>query len=97
MSKIGSDSGKDALAGLRDLYSQREKEAEQKHKGEIGVLQKTHQTELAKVQVDADQKVRNLQEENATKLSKRDLQFQKEVEAVRAMYQKRAVEPKKES
>lgn len=97
MAKISSEkSGGDALTGLKDLYSQREREAEAKHKSEIGELQKTHRTELERVQSDAHEKVRRLQEETATKLNKRDLQFQKEVEAMRAMYQRRAAEPKKE-
>lgn len=100
MAKIDSNSGKnsvDALASLKDLYENREKDMETKHRAQVNELQKSHRAEIEKVREDANLKVKTQQEETSTKLNQRDLQYQKEVEAVRAMYQKRATETKKPS
>ncbi|HVK60419.1 MAG TPA: hypothetical protein VM432_02665 [Bdellovibrionales bacterium] len=97
MSKIGSDgkSSSETLEGLKSLYAQRERDAESKHRTDISELQKTHQTEIERMKQESNTRIKAMQEETSQKLSQRDLQNQKEIDAMRAVFQKRATEAKK--
>jgi hypothetical protein len=96
MSKI--DAGKNAgetLQSLKDLYADRERDSESKHRTELSQIQKAHATEIESVRSEANARVKTAQESTSAKISEREMQFQKEIEAMRAMYQKRAGDSKK--
>ena len=93
MSKI-SENG-DPLASLREHYAARERESETRHRDEVREIKETQKTEIDEVRIDAHMQVQDLQAENNMKLNQRDLQYQKEIEAVKSLYSKRVAEGKK--
>jgi hypothetical protein len=98
MAKIdGGGSSDTSIMQLKDMYQQRERESDIHHREELNELRDSHRVEIEKVRGESDVRVKNVQEEANAKLSQKDVQFQKEIEALRAMYQKRAGEGKKVS
>jgi hypothetical protein len=93
--RVSDKSNNEIISQMRDQFMQRERETEAKYRRDFQEVDKAHRTELAKVKTDADQKLKEMQEENNLKLNKKDLQFQKEFEALKAVYTKRAAEGKK--
>ena len=89
MSSIESKSSADALSQLKDTYVQKDRESEARHRDEIRALRESHQVEMEALRKDTQSKIDHVQEEASAKLSQKDMQNQKEIEAVRAMYQKR--------
>ncbi len=90
----GSGNGSASLGQLKDLYSEREKENDNRHRDEIREMKTEHATEIDKVRKESNGRIIAVQNETQTKLSAKDLQNQKEVEAIRSMYQRRLAESK---
>lgn len=82
------------MSQLKDLYDEREKENDNRHRDEIRELKTEHSTEIDKVRKESNARVLAVQGEVQMKLSAKDLQNQKEVEAIRSMYQRRLAESK---
>jgi hypothetical protein len=82
------------LNQIKDMYAQREREGENRHRDEIREIKTEHAAEIEKVRQESNDRVENIQGEVQSKLSAKDLQNRKEVEAIRSMYQKRLAELK---
>ncbi|MEK7355405.1 MAG: hypothetical protein AAB250_03100 [Bdellovibrionota bacterium] len=91
MGKVGEKSASETLSQLRDTYTQRERDLESRHKDEIRDISENHQIEISRLRKDSQAKIDSIQEESSTKLNQKDLQFQKEIEAVRSMYSKQVM------
>lgn len=94
MSKVSGGSA-DALAQLKEQYSVREREREDRHREEIREVREQHRAEIDKVRADTNKQVQTLHNDNSSKLNERDLQYQKEIESLRNLYSKRVSEGKK--
>jgi hypothetical protein len=91
MSKISGDraTNSEALAQLKDQFVQREHETENKHKGDVQELREAHRVELEKVRTESEKHIQDVQAESSVKLNQKDIQYQKEIESIKAIYAKR--------
>lgn len=87
--------GRDPVAQIKEQYALRERETDNRHREDIREIQGTHREELEKVREESQKRIQTLQDESANKLNMKDLQHQKEIEALRAMYAKKLAEAKK--
>lgn len=85
----------EALKALKDQYAARERELENKHREEIREIKAAHREEVDELRKESQNRIAKLQEENNIKLNQKDIQHQKEIESLRAMYNKRLLEAKK--
>lgn len=101
MSKVGEKSASETLSQLKEVYQQRETDLETRHKDQLRDVNESHQVEIARIRKENQEKLKAVQEEASTKLNQKDLQFQKEIEALRSMNAKKimseARHPKKSS
>lgn len=98
MAKIsGSNSGSsaDTLSQLKDQYQSREREIETRHREDVVTMNKNHETELNKLRQESQNRIQAVRDEADQKLSSKDMQHQKEIEALKTMYQKRVLEERK--
>ena len=91
MSKVAEKSAGETLAQLKDSYQQRESDMELRHRDQLRELNETHQTEVTRLRKENVDKIKTIQEENSAKMNQKDLQYQKEIEALRSMYSKKVV------
>lgn len=61
-------------------------------KQEIRDLNENHRTELAKLEDENKKRLDQVHTESNMKLNEKDIQHKKEIDAIRAMYTKRAIE-----
>ena len=87
MSSVGR-SGEDA-GQLREFYMQRENEKEKAHQDEIKKLRLEHAGELARSDDQSKRQIDDIRARTHQKMSQQDLQHQKEIEALKAMYKKK--------
>jgi hypothetical protein len=90
MSTISGGKGGDPLSKFKDLYAQKERDLEGRHREEIKELKEMHRSELERLQAENKKRVSAVQEEVSAKINQRDLQHQKEIDTLRSMYEKRA-------
>ncbi len=95
MSRIDNGTTGEVLAQLKDQYSQRERESETRHRGEVKDLRENQRTELDKVKTEAQKRIDEIQDESNLKLSQKDLDHQKEIESIKSIYTKRLAETRK--
>ena len=91
MSKVAEKSAGETLAQLKESYQQRESDMEMRHRDQLREVNETHQTEITRLRKENVDKIKTLQEENVAKMNQKDLQYQKEIEALRSMYSKKIV------
>lgn len=103
MSKISGGGGNrdgaatagETLAKLRDHFTEKERENEARHRGELSELRAAHQAELDKVRKDSQTRIESIRGEHAERVSQKDMHFQKEIESIRNIYQKRLIEARR--
>jgi vacuolar-type H+-ATPase subunit E/Vma4 len=69
---------------------------ETRHKDEVAQLRGAHQSELDHVKTDTQKRIENIQEESNVKLNQKDVQYQKEIESMRTLYNRRIADAKRE-
>jgi DNA anti-recombination protein RmuC len=91
MSKISGDraTNSEALAQLKDQFLQRERDHDARHKEDIQEIREAHKGELEKIKTDSEKRIQDMQEESSSKLNQKDVQYQKEIESIKAIYTKR--------
>jgi hypothetical protein len=97
VSSSGRGSSRDVLTQLKDQYEARERETERRHRDDVRQLTDGHRAEMDKLREESQKRIENLQSENNVKLSEKDVQHQKEIDAIRALYAKRLAETKASS
>lgn len=88
---------RDPLRQLRDHFANHERELEERHRGEIRELRDSHRVEMDQLRADSKKQIDELQQENSVKLNEKDLQHQKEIEAIKAIFTKRVMESARKS
>ena len=78
-----------SLGQLKDFYQQREKESDDRHRDELRDVKMQHAREIEKVRSDANETMSNQRNESQAKLTAKDAQNAKEIDNIRAMYQKK--------
>jgi hypothetical protein len=90
MSTISGGKGSDALSRFKDLYTQKERDLQSRHREEIKELKEMHRVELERLQAENKKRVSAAQEDASSKINQRDIKHQKEIETLRTMYDKRS-------
>ena len=91
-----SGSGGDSISRLKEQFQLRERESDDKHRDEVNQLRRGHHAEIEKLTTENTKRVSDVREESAVKLNQKDIQFQKEVDAIRSMYGRRLAEAKQD-
>lgn len=89
MSSISSTRG--GTPHPSDSKTQRDREVESL-KEEIRQLNETHRTEMAKLESENKKRIDDVHNDSNAKLNEKDVQYQKEIQKIRAMYTKRGTE-----
>lgn len=88
----GSGSSGEATVKLQNVYKERERDLKANHRDEIRDLRAENQVELDAVRREARKRIESVQNESAEKLNEKDIQHQKEIESIKAIYSKRVAD-----
>ncbi len=80
---------------IKEYYTQRENDLQTKHKQSIEQTQKAHEEEVGRIKEESKNEVDTTLSRMKEKLSEKDLKHQQEIEALRAMYQRKLEDAKK--
>jgi len=96
MSKVGANaSSAELIAQIKDQYQSRERDSETHHRDEIKEIREAHKVEIDELKAETQKRVQTIEEESSVKLSQKDLQNQREIDALKAIYAKRVSEGRK--
>jgi|GEM_PF-5594617 len=93
----GGASGSDSISRLKDQFQTRERDSDEKHRDELGQLRRANRSEIEKINELNSKHIEEIRQDNQVKLNQKDVQFQKEIDAVRAMYGRRLAEAKQDA
>jgi len=85
------------VSRIKEYYTQRENDLQVKHKQTIEQNQKAHEDEVSRLKEDSKMEIDQTLNRMKEKLSDKDLKHQQEIEALRAMYQKKLEDAKHNS
>lgn len=83
------------VSRIKDYYTQRENDLQTKHRQTIEQSQKAHEEEVGRIKEESKNEIDSTITRMKEKLSEKDLKHQEEIEALRAMYQKKLEESKR--
>ena len=92
-----NSSGSDAIARMKEQFQTRERESDEKHRDELGQVRRTSHAEIEKNNELNAKHLDELRQDNQVKMTQKDIQYQKEIDAVRAMYGRKLAEAKQDS
>ncbi len=91
MSAIGK-SGSDDVKSLKYSYEMREEQKEKMHDTQLKELQATHEKDMTRLSNASKEEVDKVRVEGHNRLTEQDQKYQREIESLKAMYQKKLSE-----
>jgi len=94
---VGSTGGnrQDEISRIKEYYSQREVEKDHKHSEEIQNLTRANSQDLQKAQDQGKAEIAQIREYDKNKMSDQEKKFQQDIEALKALYQKKLEDARK--
>lgn len=94
MSSIGRSGGSDEVNQLKLNFAQREAQREKVHEDQVAKIRSEHEEQITHMRETAKSEMDELREKNQERFTEREKQYLRDIESIKAVYQKKLVEKK---